>query len=120
MRIAALDDEPLQLEVIRRTMASIGHECHTYESGAALLRDLRRETYDMLVLDWQLPGVNGPEVVRWVRSNLDRRIPILFVTNRREERDLVDGLAAGADDFMVKPIRVGELAARARALLRRT
>lgn len=60
MRIAALDDEPLQLEVIRRTMASIGHECHTYESGAALLRDLRRETYDMLVLDWQLPGVNGP------------------------------------------------------------
>ena len=53
MRIAALDDEPLQLEVIRRTMASIGHECHTYESGAALLRDLRRETYDMLVLDWQ-------------------------------------------------------------------
>lgn len=120
MRIAALDDEPLQLEVIRRTMASIGHECHTYESGAALLRDLRRETYDMLVLDWQLPDVNGPEVVRWVRSNLDRRIPILFVTNRREERDLVDGLAAGADDFMVKPIRVGELAARVRALLRRT
>ena len=119
MRIAALDDEPLQLDLIRRTMASIGHECHTYESGSELLRDLRRESYDMLVLDWQLPDVDGPEVVRWVRSNLDRRMPILFVTNRREERDIVEGLAAGADDFMVKPIRVGELAARVRALLRR-
>ena len=52
-------------------------------------------------------------------SNLDRRVPILFVTNRREERDIVEGLAAGADDFMVKPIRIGELAARVRALLRR-
>ena len=76
-----------------------------------MLRDLRRETYDMLVLDWQLPDVNGPEVVRWVRSNLDRRIPILFVTNRREERDLVDGLAAGADDFIAKPVSRSELAA---------
>ena len=119
MRIAALGDDPLQLDLVRRTMASIGHECPTDESGAELLQDLRRETHDMLVLDWQLPDVSGPEVVRWVRSNLDRRMPILFMTNRREERDIVEGLAAGADDFMVKPIRVGELAARVRALLRR-
>ena len=77
-----------------------------------MLRDLRREICDLLVLDWQLPDVSGLEVVRWVRSNLDHRMPILFVTNHREERDLVEGLAAGADDFMLKPIRV-------RALLRR-
>ena len=119
MRIAALDDEPLQLDLIKRTIASIGHECHGYEDGASLLRDLRRETFDMLVLDWQLPDISGPDLVRWVRSNLDRRMHIKFVTNRREERDIVEGLAAGADDFMVKPIRVGELAARVRALLRR-
>ena len=119
MRIAALDDEPLQLELIKRTMVSIGHECHTFDHGEALLRELRKETFDLLILDWQLPDISGPDVVRWVRSNLDRRVPILFVTNRREERDIVEGLAAGADDFMVKPIRIGELAARVRALLRR-
>ena len=119
MRIAALDDDPLQLELIKRTMVSIGHECHTFDHGEALLRELRKETFDLLILDWQLPDISGPDVVRWVRSNLDRRVPILFVTNRREERDIVEGLAAGADDFMVKPIRIGELAARVRALLRR-
>ena len=119
MRIAALDDEPLQLELIKRTMVSIGHECHTFDHGEALLRELRKETFDLLILDWQLPDISGPDVVRWVRSYLDRRVPILFVTNRREERDIVEGLAAGADDFMVKPIRIGELAARVRALLRR-
>jgi DNA-binding response OmpR family regulator len=119
MRIAALDDEPLQLELIKRTMVSIGHECHTFDHGATLLRELRKETFDLLILDWQLPDISGPDVVRWVRANLDRRVPILFVTNRREERDIVEGLAAGADDFMVKPIRIGELAARVRALLRR-
>ena len=77
-----------------------------------MLRDLRREICDLLVLDWQLPDVSGLEVVRWVRSNLDHRMPILFVTNHREERDLVEGLAAGADDFMLKPIRVRAAAPR--------
>ena len=119
MRIAALDDEPLQLELIKRTMVSIGHECHTFDHGEALLRELRKETFDLLILDWQLPDISGPDVVRWVRSNLDRRVPILFVTNRREERDIVEGLAAGADDFMVKPVRICELNARVSALLRR-
>ena len=120
MRIAALDDEPLQLELIKRSMVSLGHECHTFDHGTALLGELRKETFDLLILDWHLPDIQGPDVVKWVRSNLDRRIPILFVTNRRAERDLIEGLAAGADDFMVKPIRIGELTARVRALLRRS
>ncbi|VTU31867.1 Sensory transduction protein regX3 [Variovorax sp. SRS16] len=82
-------------------------------------RELRRETFDLLILDWHLPDTTGPEIVQWVRNHLQARIPILFVTNRRQERDIVEGLAAGADDFMMKPIRVGELAARVQALLRR-
>ena len=119
MRIAALDDEPCQLELIQHTMAGIGHECHGFEEGRALLRELRQQTYDLLILDWSLPDVQGPEVVKWIRQNLNSRIPILFVTNRREEADMVEGLSAGADDFMVKPIRIGELQARVKALLRR-
>ena len=119
MRIAALDDELSQLELIRHTMDGIGHECHVYTEGKALLRDLRLQTFDLLILDWTLPDIAGPSVVKWVREELASRIPILFVTNRRDEADMVAGLSAGADDFMVKPIRVPELEARVRALLRR-
>src|SRR4051812_24087200 len=119
MRIAALDDEPCQLELIHHTMDSIGHECHQYSEGRALLRDLRVQTFDLLILDWSLPDVAGPVVVKWIREELATRLPVLFVTNRREEADMIEGLGAGADDFMVKPIRVGELKARVQALLRR-
>ncbi len=119
MRIAALDDEVGQLELIHHTMDGIGHECHGYGDARTLLRDLRTQTFDLLVLDWSLPDVEGPTVVRWIREELASRLPILFVTNRREEADMVEGLGAGADDFMVKPIRVGELKARVQALLRR-
>lgn len=119
MRIAALDDDALQLELFTRALAGMGHVCHTYATGAALLKDLRRETFDLLIVDWQLPDTSGPEVVAWVREHLGAELPILFVTNRQEEHDIVQGLACGADDFMVKPVRVGELAARVGALLRR-
>lgn len=119
MRIAALDDETCQLELIKHTMEGIGHECHMYTEGKTLLRDLRQQTFDLLILDWSLPDVSGPTVVKWIRQDLASRLPILFVTNRREEADMIEGLTAGADDFMVKPIRVGELEARVRALLRR-
>ncbi|RYY74406.1 MAG: response regulator transcription factor, partial [Comamonadaceae bacterium] len=74
----------------------------------------------LLVLDWTLPDLPGPEVVKVIREEMLSKLPVLFVTNRREEADLVEGLAAGADDFMVKPIRVSELSARVQALLRRS
>lgn len=119
MRIAALDDEPCQLELISHTMDGIGHECHGYSEGKTLLRDLRVQTFDLLILDWSLPDVAGTTVVKWIREELASRLPVLFVTNRREEADMIEGLGAGADDFMAKPIRVGELKARVQALLRR-
>ncbi len=119
MRIAALDDETSALELIESCMRAIGHECHVFSRGEALLQALRRETFDLLVLDWQLPQVTGIDVLHWARENLSHRVPVLLLTSRATERDIVEGLNAGADDYMVKPIRVGELVARARALLRR-
>ena len=119
MRIAALDDESSQLELIQHTMESLGHECHVFSEGRLLLRELRLQSYDLLVLDWMLPDLEGLAIVKWIRKDLNSRLPILFVTNRHEESDMVEGLTAGADDFMAKPIRVGELAARVTALLRR-
>lgn len=119
MRIAILDDDVDQLELTKSTLEDIGHKCLTYTVGGTLLRALRQETFDLLVLDWHLPDISGPEVVRWARSNLDDPLPIVFLTNRGEESDVVEGLSCGADDFMVKPMRPGELVARVQALLRR-
>jgi len=119
MRIAALDDDPLQLEFLQRAIQSQGHSCHGYLAGAALIEALPTESFDLLIVDWHLPDIDGPDVVRWVRAHVGPRLPILFITHRQQERDIVHGLACGADDFMVKPVRVGELQARLASLLRR-
>ena len=119
VRVVVLDDDQAQLDLVQQTLEALGHDVHGYTDGKTLLRALRRETYDLLILDWQLPDVSGIEVMRWVRGNLEGHVPILFVTNRSTEADVIEGLSAGADDFMVKPIRIGELTARVNALLRR-
>ena len=119
MRIAVLDDDRLLLEMMERVIQEVGNTCQLYETGQACLQDLRRETFDMLIVDWELPDTSGPEVIRWARQHLDASLPILFITHRSEERDIVEGLQCGADDFMTKPVRVAELKARMHALLRR-
>lgn len=119
MRFAALDDDVSELELIKKSITSIGHECHTFTNGGLLIKTLRRESFDFLILDWELPGITGLDIIKWVRENHKELIPILLVTNRRDERDVVYGLSVGADDFMVKPVRVGELLARVKALIRR-
>jgi DNA-binding response OmpR family regulator len=120
MRIAVLEDDNSQLELIRAIVQALGHDCHPFESGLDILDALGRESYDLLVLDWGVPGATGFEVVKWVRANLDHRVPVLFVTDHTQEQDVVAALSAGADDYMAKPVRVAELLARMNALLRRT
>jgi DNA-binding response OmpR family regulator len=119
MRIAVLDDDSQQQEMVQRVATEMGHACSTYGLGQTFLQVLRRETFDLLVIDWELPDTNGPDVIRWAREHLPPSLPILFITHRSEERDIVEGLECGADDFMVKPLRVAELKARLNALLRR-
>lgn len=119
MRIAILDDDPSQIDLVCQTLTARGHICHPFQSGQEMLRQLRRESYDMLILDWQVPDLNGVEILRWVRDKLPSTIPVLFITGRSSERDIVEGLSAGADDYMIKPLRSSELIARVQALLRR-
>lgn len=119
MRIAAVDDDTLQLELLERTLAQMGHACRTYETGGALLKALRRESFDLLIVDWELPDTSGPQIVAQVREQLGAQLPILFVTHRQTEQDIVQGLACGADDYLSKPVRIAELKARITALLRR-
>lgn len=119
MRIAVLDDDSALLELVCSILNAAGHTCHPFVSGKEMLHQLRRESYDMLILDWQVPDLSGTEVLHWVREKLNPNLPVLFMTSRSGEDDIVTGLAAGADDYMIKPIRRGELVARVQALLRR-
>lgn len=119
MRIAILDDDATILEFVCAVLNSAGHTCHPFESGKEILHQLRRESYDLLILDWQVPDLSGTEVLQWVREKLSLTLPVLFMTGRSSEDDIVAGLAAGADDYMIKPIRSGELVARVNALSRR-
>ncbi|MBU0893219.1 MAG: response regulator transcription factor [Gammaproteobacteria bacterium] len=119
MRIAVLDDDPILLELIKGTLERHHHVCHTFASGTGLLKDVRHETFDLLIVDWHLPDMEGIDVVQTVRQMVGPQLPILFITRRQEERDVVQALACGADDFMTKPLRMGELVARTTALMRR-
>ena len=119
MRIAVLDDDPILLDLLKAMTEHMGHVCHTFSTGAGLLKALRRESFDLLIVDWHLPDMEGPEVVRATRAVTGPQIPILFVTRRQDEQDIVEALASGADDFMSKPVRMGEFRARIKALERR-
>ncbi|BDB28190.1 DNA-binding response regulator [Cupriavidus sp. TA19] len=119
MRIASVEDDPDQAELIRQILGEAGFECESFANGADFLRALRERAFDLLMVDWQLPGTSGYELVSWVRQKSGNMPPILFVTSRTGEADIVAGLSVGADDYMLKPIRAGELIARVRSLLRR-
>lgn len=120
MRIAILDDYVSQTDFVSQTLTTAGHTCHAFNSGKEMLARLRRETFDMLLLDWNVPDKGGDEILVWVRQNLSVTLPVIFMTNRTSEEDIVSGLNLGADDYMIKPVRKFELLARVEALLRRT
>ena len=119
MRIAALDDDEAQLRTVSQLILTSGHACTPFGSAGALISALRRESFDLLVLDWNVPDMSGVEVIGWVRQNVADPPPIVLLTSRTAEADIVDGLNAGADDYVVKPFQPDILRARIDVLLRR-
>ena len=119
MRIAILEDDPDQLALLTRWLTIAGHNVHGYPLGNEVLKFAGRESFDLFVLDWEVPDVSGVQVLRWIRASLSKTVPILFVTVRDTEEDIVHALTEGADDYMIKPARQSELLARVGALLRR-
>jgi DNA-binding response OmpR family regulator len=119
MRLAILEDDAAQADTLSSWLTDAGHDCHVYAAGKSLLKDASRESFDLFVLDWEVPELSGLHVLRWIRRALPRGLPVLFVTYRDAEQDIVDALNQGADDYLRKPVRRGELLARVNALLRR-
>ena len=120
MRIALLEDDPPQSDLVRFWLSGAGHVCHAFDRSREFMRALARDSFDVLVLDWELPDVNGDQVLAWVRTNGHEGVPVLFTTARDSEADIVSALKAGADDYLVKPLRKQELLARIEALVRRS
>lgn len=119
MRVAILEDDTHVGQMLRLWLEAAGHACDLFATGEAFQRALSRESYDLLVLDWMLPDTSGDLVLVWVREQIDIRIPIIFVTARDAEEDIVRGLTLGADDYLVKPVRQREFIARVAAVTRR-
>jgi DNA-binding response OmpR family regulator len=98
-----------------------GYECEALADGGAALKRSERDRFDLIVLDLMIPGLDGLSLCRAIRNGrINRDVPILMLTARRDEADKVVGLESGADDYLTKPFGVRELVARARALLRRS
>jgi DNA-binding response OmpR family regulator len=116
-RVLLAEDDPAISEPLARALRREGYEVDVRADGRAALEGVN-ENPDLVVLDLGLPYIDGLEVCRRIRAD-NRTVPVLILTARADEVDLVVGLDAGADDYVTKPFRLAELLARVRALLRR-
>ncbi len=116
--ILVVEDEPAIADTIQYALESEGFQCHRLEVGAGVVEVLDRQPVALVVLDIGLPDMSGIEVCRRIRQRHD--VPVIFLTARGGEVDRVVGLELGADDYVSKPFSPRELAARAKAVLRRT
>jgi two-component system response regulator MprA len=118
MKLLVVDDDRPLRDALRRALSLSGYEVCLADSGAEALARVTAQRPDAVVLDIGLPDIDGLDVCRLLRGE-HNRVPILVLTARDAVSDRIDGLDAGADDYMVKPFDIDELKARLRALLRR-
>jgi DNA-binding response OmpR family regulator len=119
MRVAILEDDRSQADLLAHWLELAGHHWSAFDEGAQLLRTLQHDTFDVLLLDWNVPGVSGMGVLRQVREQMHLGTPVVICTARGGEADVVEALRAGADDYVVKPMQRMELLARLDAVTRR-
>lgn len=116
-RILVVDDDPQIRRTMKATLTARHYEVSDSRNGEDALDKLRSETYDLVLLDMNMPGTGGIETCRLIRSSSD--VAIIMLTVNNTERDKVEALDAGADDYVTKPFSMPELLARIRATLRR-
>jgi DNA-binding response OmpR family regulator len=118
MRIALLDENPDRAMQACRTLRACGHDCQVFAHAEKLLEHLRHDTCDLLIIDWQAQNA-GPALLREIGNSLPHSIPVLLLTDRSADDEIARALDSGAADYLVKPLRLGELTTRVRILLKR-
>ena len=119
MRIALADDEADILKHMSYVVTAAGHEVDCFSNGADLVNALTRDTYDLALIDWNMPRKTGLEVVEWATAALPSPPPIILLTSRQDKDDIVRGLEAGACDYIIKPESDAVITARIEAAVRR-
>jgi two-component system phosphate regulon response regulator PhoB len=120
-RILIVDDDPDIRDVVAVMLEAVGLAVVAVDSGEAALARITAEPFDLLVLDWNLPTMNGLELCRLIRREPSLELmPVLFLTANASSQDMVEAFASGGDDYVVKPFRAPELGARIFSLLRRS
>lgn len=114
--ILIVDDEPSITALIRRVLTTAGYTCQTVNDGAAAADLLEQNQYDLVLLDIMMPGVDGYDLLRYIRPT---GTPCIFITAKATVADRVQGLHSGADDYIIKPFAPAELVARVECVLRR-
>ena len=118
-RFAVLDDSPDDQNLVAAILCNVGATVKKFGHANDLFRALRIESFDALIVDWNMPDITGVEAVERIRRDMLIDVPIILVTSRNEDHEIVAGLHAGADDFITKPASAGILIARLNAVLRR-
>ncbi len=118
MRIALLDHEHSESKLLTDALTAAGHVCQLFTEGKELLQQLRRDSTELLILQWQTPDDGSADALRWVREHVPFRLPVLLIANHADEDAIIAGRALGADDYLVRPLRRAELLVRVQVLLR--
>ena len=116
VRILAVDDERPIAELLRLSLTRAGYECVCAYDGLEAANRIEKESFDLILLDIMLPGIDGFELMDYIRST---GVPVIFLTAKNAVSDRVKGLRMGAEDYMVKPFDIQELLARVEGVLRR-
>jgi two-component system, OmpR family, response regulator RegX3 len=119
LHIALVEDDIDQSDVVKLWLETAHHQVDTYETGRAFMEAVAKKSYDLLLVDWVLPDYDGGQVIAWIRETVGWATPIIVTTVRDTEADIVAGLRAGADDYLVKPLKSLELIARIETVGRR-
>ena len=120
MRIAIADDDSEIISFLTNIIEDMGHMAVSFSNGDALAAALLRDTFDLVLVDWNMPGKSGIDIIHWSKESLTEVPPIIMMTSRSAKQDISDALTAGADDYITKPEDEMVIAARIAAILRRS